>query len=179
MSEDWGRVVAKLRSIGLTSAAALLLAMAPHGAGAYDDPSECLKRPYAIQVFVSDVRSGFGNVSADLHGDDPEKFLDEELMGTRVAATEGTTLLCLWATKPGTYAISVYHDENDNRRFDKSWLGLPAEPFGVSNNPGFRFGPPSHGEAVFTVDSDGAVVEIVLRRVGEGPALTLPRGVDR
>ena len=39
-----------------------------------------------------------------------------------------------WATfgalPPGTYAVAVYHDENDNGAFDKGLFGLPEEGYG-------------------------------------------------
>lgn len=50
--------------------------------------------------------------------------------------------------KPGAYAISVIHDENNNRRLDKR-LGIPAEGVGFSHNPKLRFGPPAFEKARF------------------------------
>ncbi len=42
---------------------------------------------------------------------------------------------------PGSYALSVMHDENRNGRLD-TLLGIPREGFGFSGNPVVRFGPP-------------------------------------
>jgi len=42
---------------------------------------------------------------------------------------------------PGTYALSIFHDENNNGRLD-SLLGVPREGFGFSRNPVVRFGAP-------------------------------------
>ena len=42
---------------------------------------------------------------------------------------------------PGRYAITMFHDENTNKRLDKL-LGVPREGFGFSRNPAIRFGPP-------------------------------------
>jgi len=40
----------------------------------------------------------------------------------------------------GTYAISLFHDENSNNKLDKNFLGIPKEGYGFSNNirPAFR-----------------------------------------
>jgi uncharacterized protein (DUF2141 family) len=40
----------------------------------------------------------------------------------------------------GTYAIAVFHDENQNDKVDKIFLGIPSEGYGFSNNirPSFR-----------------------------------------
>lgn len=33
----------------------------------------------------------------------------------------------------GNYAYTLHHDENDNKKMDKTWLGLPAEGWALSN----------------------------------------------
>jgi uncharacterized protein (DUF2141 family) len=42
---------------------------------------------------------------------------------------------------PGAYALSVFHDENRNRKLDMM-LMIPREGFGFSRNPVVRFGAP-------------------------------------
>jgi len=42
----------------------------------------------------------------------------------------------------GYYAVSVLHDRNENGRLDKNFFRIPKEPFGASNNPPLRRGPP-------------------------------------
>ena len=39
------------------------------------------------------------------------------------------------------YAISVYHDINENGKLDKNMIGIPTEPYGFSNNPRIITGP--------------------------------------
>ena len=51
----------------------------------------------------------------------------------------------------GTYAVSVLHDENDNRKMDTNWLGIPKEGGGASNNPKPRMGPPRFEDAKFVL----------------------------
>jgi uncharacterized protein (DUF2141 family) len=50
---------------------------------------------------------------------------------------------------PGTYAVSAYHDENDNGKLDRNFLGIPSEEYGFSNNARAMFGPPDFEEAAF------------------------------
>lgn len=54
----------------------------------------------------------------------------------------------------GIYALSVLHDENGNRKMDKTWIGKPKEGFGTSNNPKIRFGPPEFDESGFVLDRE-------------------------
>ena len=62
--------------------------------------------------------------------------------------------------EPGTYAITVYHDRNNNRRFDKNWLGIPREPWGVSNSVRPRLRAPRFDEAMLDLGAGEQVVEI-------------------
>ena len=78
----------------------------------------------------------------------------------REPAEEGSMTLCVAARKQGQYAVVVYHDENDNRKFDRNWIGLPTEGFGVSNNPSLFFAPPSFEEAAFEVNGELTHVEV-------------------
>mgnify|MGYP001006949608 CR=1 FL=1 len=63
-----------------------------------------------------------------------------------------------WAVRnnieKGSYAVSVYHDENNNDILETAGLfGVPIEPYGFSNNPSMTFGP-SFKKSVFKMTSD-------------------------
>lgn len=53
---------------------------------------------------------------------------------------------------PGSYALSVIHDENRNGRLD-TFVGIPREGFGFSRNPVIRFGPPRFTQVRFDAGS--------------------------
>lgn len=50
---------------------------------------------------------------------------------------------------PGTYAVSVFHDENSNGKLDTNFMGIPCEGVGASNGAKGHFGPPKFGAAAF------------------------------
>ena len=54
---------------------------------------------------------------------------------------------------PGEYALMAYYDENDNLKIDKSFIGIPTEPLGFSNNYTPK-GPPSYTRAAFSLAYD-------------------------
>ena len=59
---------------------------------------------------------------------------------------------CRYANLPdGTYAVSVSHDLNGNRRTDTNFLGIPTEAWGVSNNARPTMRAPRFDEAAFKV----------------------------
>jgi uncharacterized protein (DUF2141 family) len=101
--------------------------------------------PYRLYVEVQDVRSSEGLMAVTLYADDRRKFLAHHgsLYVGRVPATKGTTTVCIHVPSPGVYALAVYHDVNANRRYDRTAVGLPAEPFGFSNNPRVFLGMPA------------------------------------
>ena len=49
----------------------------------------------------------------------------------------------------GTYAVSVFHDENSNGKLDTNFMGIPREGVGASNNAAGHFGPPKFSAAAF------------------------------
>jgi len=54
---------------------------------------------------------------------------------------------------PGTYAVMVHHDENDNRKMDKNLLGMPLEGYGASNNRTYALSAPTWDESKFVVEA--------------------------
>lgn len=65
----------------------------------------------------------------------------------------------------GKYAVSVFHDENDNGILDHNALHFPAEPLGFSNHfqLGLFSGFPSFEKMKFQFAADTGVLEIVVK----------------
>jgi uncharacterized protein (DUF2141 family) len=100
-----------------------------------------------LHVLVTGAHSHAGKVTFTLYGDEPSRFLAHHgaLAVLRAPPSGGTAETCFAVSAPGTYAVAVYHDENDNHRFDRTLLGLPAEGYGFSNNVTPLLGLPSFG----------------------------------
>jgi uncharacterized protein (DUF2141 family) len=71
--------------------------------------------------------------------------------------------VCIPVDKPGVYALALYHDKDANTKLNKTWIGLPSEPFGVSNDAAIRLGPPKHADAAFAVAGPATPVTVNLR----------------
>jgi uncharacterized protein (DUF2141 family) len=143
--------------------ALMLAAVAP--ADAREAGRPCQQVASSMLIRVHGVRSASGSLVVVLYGDKPDEFLKKgaRLARERVPARLGSVAVCLGAPRPGTYAVAVYHDENDNRKFDRAWTGLPSEGFGVSNNPRPFFRAPTHRESAIQVGTGNSVVNIDLR----------------
>ena len=60
------------------------------------------------------------------------------------------------------YPSPVFHDVNGNGEMDTNLLGLPLEPWGVSNNAKSNFGPPSWEDIRFEIPAAGTQQTIEL-----------------
>jgi uncharacterized protein (DUF2141 family) len=66
----------------------------------------------------------------------------------------------------GNYAIMVFHDENNNSKLDKNFLGIPKEGYGASKNKLPFAGAPTFADNAFTVkDKATNTVAIKLRNL--------------
>lgn len=64
---------------------------------------------------------------------------------------------------PGEYAFFLYQDVNNNGQLERSFVGLPKEPYAFSNNVEIHLSKPSWDAMKFTVTKDGAkqIVDLV------------------
>lgn len=65
--------------------------------------------------------------------------------------------------QPGIWAVAAYQDLNGNGRLDRTGLGLPLEPYGLSNEAGRRVRP-EFSSARFTLNEPGATIRVRLAR---------------
>ena len=64
----------------------------------------------------------------------------------------------------GTYALTIHHDKNNNEKMDKDFFGLPAEQYGLSNNPKIFMSLPGFDECRFEVDTQLVKLNIMMKR---------------
>ncbi|MBV8687165.1 MAG: DUF2141 domain-containing protein [Alphaproteobacteria bacterium] len=130
-------------------------------------PDACTGHPSDTRLYVQveGVRSGDGLIAVTLYADDPRRFLAKRgsLYVGRSPARRGVTHACIFVPHPGHYAVVVYHDANANRKLDRSFIGLPTEGGGFSNNPNTFLGLPSFRAARFQVARSGQQIRVRLR----------------
>lgn len=153
----------RLLVAGLALPALLLLAPA-HRAAAQGD---CTGHPSDVRLYVNveNVRANQGLIAVTLYADDSRRFLARRgsLYVGRVPAQAPRTRLCIHLPSTGVYALAVYHDADSNRTFNRTRLGMPAEGFGFSNNPGALFGLPNFRRVRLSVPRNNMQTTIRLR----------------
>lgn len=105
-----------------------------------------------LRIKLSGLRNENGQLLIALY-DMPAGFPDDpskSVTALKVPARSWRQLVVLKNLRPGRYAVIALHDEDNNGRMRKTFLGIPDEGFGVSNNPKL-FGPPRFGQAAFGV----------------------------
>ena len=127
----------KSARIGALFALAAVLSLATSAAGATADECDGHDTGTKLTVQVTGVRAAKGEMAITLYPDDAKRFLapHQKMARVRAVAQAPMTTACFWLPKAGFYAVSVYHDENSNRDFDRTLVGLPAEGFAFSNDP--------------------------------------------
>jgi uncharacterized protein (DUF2141 family) len=101
-------------------------------------PQETLMR-----VEIDGLRNTRGQVHCSLFSSpaDFPKKADQAIAPDTSAISQGK--VCEFpGVAPGTYAISVFHDQNSNGKLDTNFMGMPREGVGASNNPKGGLGLP-------------------------------------
>ena len=126
-----------------------LLASAPAAA----DGSE-------LTVTVVDLRNDKGHVRFGLYDRENDFPSSAGVIKSGVAPIAGGRAFFVFRDlPPGSYAVTVFHDEDDDGKFDRSLIGLPLEGYGFSNDAKVFLAPPSFREAAFSVgEADASVV---------------------
>ena len=118
-----------------------------------------------LELTVERVRSEEGVLHLCLTQDKrhfPDCSGDSRAIHRSVPATAGS--MTIEGLAPGSYAVSILHDENANGRMD-SFLGVPREGFGFSGKSAPRFGPPSFKEARIELNAGSARQVVRMRYV--------------
>ena len=61
------------------------------------------------------------------------------------------------------YALTVFYDADGDGELDTNFIGIPKEPFAMSNNAVAKFGPPKYDEAVFTLGAEPHIQHIIIQ----------------
>ena len=132
-----------------------LLALAVTGALALAWTLAAAEGRHAIRVRASTLRSAKGTLRCRLYSR-PDGFPGKPPYDAeRSVAVTGKAMTCVFSdVAGGTYAVALFHDENDDGKLDTNFLGIPREGVGVSNNKIRSLGPPRWEDAKFGVKGD-------------------------
>ena len=102
-----------------------------------------------IHLTIQNIENDKGTLRIGLFTEN-DKFLDEASSSKDVTVDGREKIELDFENIPfGTYAISIYHDLDDNGKLDANFIGIPKEPVGFSNDHQPKMGPPKFNGAKF------------------------------
>ena len=114
-----------------------------------------------VKIMVSNIDNLKGTIHFGLYNS--ELFPEEGgkiLGGFKNASEVVKNGFIINDLQESNYAIAIYHDKNSNRKFD-TFLSIPKEKYGFSNNAKVFLGPPKFKDASFFVGKD-SIVEVII-----------------
>ncbi len=120
-----------------------------------------------LVISISGMTSDSGTIYIALAHDENSYASSrrEAVRAVKVPVRSGQALARFTGLTPGYYAVKCFHDINDNGKLDKNLVGIPAEPFGFSNNYRVRFGPPSWDKSRFLLEKGEHTIHIKMRNL--------------
>jgi uncharacterized protein (DUF2141 family) len=109
-----------------------------------------------LTVEMSGFKNNDGKVKVGLYNSEGN-FLKAPIKSLAVEIKDGKAKAIFEGIDKGEYAVSIYHDENNNGTLDKNMMGIPSEGYASSNNAKGFMGPPSYSDAKFTIQANSTI----------------------
>ncbi len=103
---------------------------------------------FNLTVNIAGLNSNKGTLMIGVYNK-KEDFLNKQFRGGLSKIENNTAVIVFKNLPKGEYAVSFVHDENDNKKMDTNFLGIPKEDYGCSNNATGFMGPPKYDDAKF------------------------------
>ncbi|APY09698.1 hypothetical protein BWZ20_13300 [Winogradskyella sp. J14-2] len=113
-----------------------------------------------LTIQVADVDSDDGQIFVSVYNKEAN-FLNKSYKGITSKIVNNSCVVTFKNLPKGTYAVSIFHDENDNGQLDCNFLGIPKEDYGCSNDAKGIMGPPKWDDAKFTLQRDKTITIIL------------------
>jgi len=110
-----------------------------------------------LTIKINNLRNNNGIVWLELLN---EKGLN--LKGVSARVIDNSCTITIENLSQSKYAFKYFHDENNNKKLDTNWLGIPTEGFGYSNNAKSMFGPPGFEKTIFELQQNTTLECLVM-----------------
>ncbi|AZQ64296.1 DUF2141 domain-containing protein [Flammeovirga pectinis] len=115
---------------------------------AFNTPS--IAQTVSVQINVTGLSNSKGTIVIGLYKSATD-FPEYEANYKNATVDTSSPSYTFNNLEEGTYAIAVWHDENNNKKLDKNLFGIPKEKYGFSKNKFGKLGPPDFDEVSFNV----------------------------
>ena len=111
----------------------------------------------ALTLEVRGIEKTVGLVYGAIYNSE-DTFMKKPLATFGMPADSCTISIPCNGLPSGTYAITLYQDENQNGILDTDAFGRPMEKIGFSNDASAVMGPPSFKKTKFILENDTVMV---------------------
>lgn len=109
-----------------------------------------------LSVTVTGIKNNTGLLTVELYNT-KGKFLKASYKSVSSAIKSHTATVIFIGIPKAEYTLMAYHDENNNSKLDKNFIGMPKEDVACSNNAKGFMGPPKYEDAKFTITADSKI----------------------
>lgn len=110
----------------------------------------------SLEVKMTGFKNNIGVVKVGLY-DAEANSLKVVYKSIKSDIKDNTATVTFTDIPKGTYAVSVYHDENKNDVMDRDSFGIPSEDYGTSNGATGFMGPPKFEDAKFNLINNSKI----------------------
>lgn len=114
------------------------------------------KKTYALKVTITNLSSNEGTILFGVYKN-KATFLKKTFKSDVLKIENNTATVVVKNLPEGEYAVSYVHDENDNKKMDTNFIGIPSEDYGCSNNATGFMGPPKYEDAKFLLKENKTI----------------------
>lgn len=89
-------------------------------------------------------------------------FEADKIFADAIIPVDSTVVVHVFPDMPvGEYAVTIYHDEDNDDEMDRKWYGPPKEGYAFSNNFSSNLRPPRYDDTMFKLEDD-TTLDIVM-----------------
>ena len=111
---------------------------------------------------ITNIKNSKGKLVIALF-DSSDDFLEKPVAEFSLDINEDGEVLGTFADlPPGDYGIAAYHDKNDDGKLN-TFVLVPREDYGFSNNARSFFGPPSFKKSSFILGEEDMAIEFKVK----------------
>ena len=114
----------------------------------------------AMNMFFH-IKNKKGSINIALYKSDTD-FKQEKFSYVNRISADSDGVIVFNRIDYGNYGVAVYHDENENFKLDRNFVGMPAEGYGFSNNVKGQFGPPGFKDTSVSMNQSETNLSIQL-----------------
>ena len=115
-----------------------------------------------VDVVVENVKVNQGAIYIQVYRG-KDAFEKRDGLVSKIIDSDAETVEVSVQISVGEYSIALYQDINEDGELNENFIGMPTEPWGMSNNAKARFGPPKWEDVRFEVADEPVTQRIELK----------------